>query len=71
MQSFDEGKNLLKTQTGDLEKLLNDVPKIKGATHHVIGNLPQVGQKTEINGLIFRVRKVKKNGDVSLRIFTP
>jgi len=71
MQSYDENKNLIDTRTGTMDELKEALGNIDGATHHVIGNLPKVGQSMELNGLKFRVRRVKKNGDIELRIFTP
>lgn len=69
MQSYEDGE-IIATNTGSLDKLKGIMGNLENA-HHVIGNLPKIGQIVEINGLKFRVRSVNKNGKIGLRIFTP
>jgi hypothetical protein len=54
MQSY-KNNELIKTQTGPLEKLTEEMKKDKKSTHHVIGKIPKTGSEIIVNGLIYKV----------------
>ena len=66
MQSHQD-EELLETQVGEPAELVEKMPA--QATHHVIGQIPSVGDDVTINGLVWIVERVKgQHGWMRLRL---
>ena len=59
MQSYEDDK-LIKTQTGEIKKLAEDITKAAVNVHHVIGHLPNKGDSITLNGLSYKIVSVNK-----------
>ena len=72
MQSYKDDK-LVSTDQGTIEQLKERIKELEGrATHHVIGALPQKGDKVTVNGLQYKVVSSDGiEGKLRLRIMRP
>ena len=69
MQSYD-GENIIAAHEVTNKDIVAKIMKQneRGATHHIIGTIPERGTIISINGLKYRVLSFSKKGDLRLEM---